>query len=189
LVKEYEYAALSFGIASCSGPRGGAGLCRQPTSDHAQRIRSGDAGGDNDTSLFAGLTWTFGSGGPGLGGAFGVVYSEVDAGGDVSGGILSLNFDLQGRGTPVDFRVVGFAGNDDVAGQLGVGFTLDGSDVFGLLGFLTNHTQGGLTFGFDGDVGGFLGIHSHEFLEPRMTLQAPVMNDPQQIMLTRPGGV
>jgi hypothetical protein len=146
-------------------------------------------GGDNDTSLFAGLTWTFGSGGPGLGGAFGVVYSEVDAGGDVSGGILSLNFDLQGRGTPVDFRVVGFAGNDDVAGQLGVGFTLDGSDVFGLLGFLTNHTQGGLTFGFDGDVGGFLGIHSHEFLEPRMTLQAPVMNDPQQIMLTRPGGV
>jgi hypothetical protein len=146
-------------------------------------------GGDNDTSLFAGLTWTFGSGGPGLGGAFGVVYSEVDAGGDVSGGILSLNFDLQGRGTPVDFRVVGFAGNDDVAGQLGVGFTLDGSDVFGILGFLTNHTQGGLTFGFDGDVGGFLGIHSHEFLEPRMTLQAPVMNDPQQIMLTRPGGV
>jgi hypothetical protein len=122
--------------------------------------------GNDDTSLFAGLNWTFGPGGGSPEGVLGVIYSEVDAGGDLTGGLLSFNIGFAGGGNPPDIRLAGFAGSDDVAGQLGLGINLDGSGLFGLGGFLTNYGQGGLTFSFDGDIGGFLGIHSYEFVEP-----------------------
>lgn len=128
--------------------------------------------GDDETSLFAGLNFTFGSGQPGINGVVGVIYSEVDAGGDVRGGLMSLNFNLQGNGSP-DLRVAGFSGNGDIAGQLGLGVNLGGGGAFGLAGFLTNYTQGGLTFGFDGNVEGFFGLTSYDFLEPRQVLGAP----------------
>ena len=70
-----------------------------------------------------------------------------------------------------DIRQGRFTGNGDIAGQLGLGIDFDGSGAFGVGGFLTNYAQGGLTFGFNGDVGGFLGIHSYQFLEPRMEMQ------------------
>lgn len=125
--------------------------------------------GADETALFAGLNWTFGAQGNGPSAAVGVIRSEVDAAGDVKGAILSFNIGLQG-GDVGDVRLVGFTGNGDIAGQLGLGFDFDGSGAFGVGGFLTNYAQGGLTFGFNGDVGGFLGIHSYQFLEPRVEL-------------------
>lgn len=128
------------------------------------------ATGNDDTSLFAGLNWTFGSGASGPTAVVGVIHSEVDAGGDLTGGILSFNINLSGDG-PATVTFAGFAGSDDIAGQLGLGLNLDGSGLFGLAGFLSNYAQGGLTFDFDGDVGGFLGIHTYEFVEPLMVMQ------------------
>ncbi len=128
------------------------------------------ATGNDETSLFAGLNWTFGSGASGPTAVVGVIYSEVDAGGDLSGGILSFNVNLSENGGPATLTLAGFAGSDDIAGQLGLGFNLDGSGLFGLAGFLTNYAQGGLTFDFDGDIGGFLGIHTYEFVEPLMVM-------------------
>lgn len=126
--------------------------------------------GTDETALFAGLNWTFGAQGNGPSAAVGVIRSEVDAAGDVKGAILSFNIGLQG-GDVGDVRLVGFTGNGDIAGQLGLGIDFDGSGAFGVGGFLTNYAQGGLTFGFNGDVGGFLGIHSYQFLEPRMEMR------------------
>lgn len=128
------------------------------------------ATGADETSLFAGLNWSFSADGSGPSAAVGVIRSEVDASGDVKGAILSFNIGLQG-GDAGDVRLVGFTGNGDIAGQLGLGFNFDGSGAFGVGGLLTNYAQGGLTFGFNGDVGGFLGIHSYQFLEPRMVLE------------------
>jgi hypothetical protein len=127
--------------------------------------------GNDETSLFAGLNWTFGSAGSGPTAVVGVIYSEVDAGGDLSGGILSFNVNLSQNGGPPTVTLAGFAGSDDIAAQLGLGLNLDGSGLFGLAGFLSNYAQGGLTFDFDGDIGGFLGIHTYEFVEPLMVMQ------------------
>ena len=126
--------------------------------------------GNDETSLFAGLNWTFGSAGAGPTAVVGVIHSEVDAGGDLTGGILSFNINLSGDGSAT-VTFAGFAGSDDIAGQLGLGLNLDASGLFGLAGFLSNYAQGGLTFDFDGDVGGFLGIHTYEFVEPLMVMQ------------------
>jgi hypothetical protein len=143
-----------------------------PLSAQAGKLIQGPvaiASGTDETALFAGLNWTFGAQGNGPSAAVGVIRSEVDAAGDVKGAILSFNIGLQG-GDVGDVRLVGFTGNGDIAGQLGLGIDFDGSGTFGVGGFLTNYAQGGLTFGFNGDVGGFLGIHSYQFLEPRMEM-------------------
>ncbi|MBF9057990.1 hypothetical protein HKCCSP123_02225 [Rhodobacterales bacterium HKCCSP123] len=132
-----------------------------------------EATGNDETSLFAGLNWTFGSAGAGPTAVLGIIYSEVDAGGDLSGGILSLNVNLSETGGPATMTIAGFTGSETITGQLGLGLNLDGSGLFGLAGFLSNFAQGGLTFDFDGDIGGFLGIHTYEFVEPLMELDLP----------------
>ena len=153
-----------FALALAAGPALAGGIAPPPVTTTT---------GADDTSLFAGLNWTFGPGGGSPEGVLGVIHSEVDAGGDLTGALLSFNIGLSRGGNPPDVRLAGFAGSDDLAGQLGLGVNLDGSGLFGLGGFLTDYAQGGLTFSLDGDIGGFLGIHSYEFVEPEEDMGDP----------------
>ncbi|MRU14056.1 hypothetical protein FDP25_01290 [Roseovarius sp. A21] len=128
-------------------------------------------GSNDDTSLFVGLNWGIGSRGT-LEGVVGVIHSNVDAGGDVEGGRLSMHFDLLGRDIAPNVRLTGILGDEDIAGEAGLGLGFDGTP-FGILGGIGNHYNFGGTLGFDGSAGGYIGTHSYGEFNDKPTAPAP----------------
>jgi len=123
---------------------------------------SAPAGDNESTDLFVGLNWTFGETRT-LQGVLGVVYTEIDSSGEITGGRASVNVDLLRRGLSPDVRVTGLLGDEGVAAEAGLGYRLDGSGLFGVVGGVTDYVQGGVTVDFTGARwGGYVGAHSFD---------------------------
>ncbi len=120
---------------------------------------------EDDTAIFAGLNWVFG-GTSTLEGVIGVIYRETDRGGDVTGARLSGHFDLLGRGGTPSVRVTGFAGDEDIAAEAGLGIGLGGSP-YAVLGALGNYYNFGGLLGFDGTFSGYVGAHTYGDFDDR----------------------
>lgn len=114
----------------------------------------------DDTSAFIGLNWTFG-GTSTLEGVLGVINQETASDGDVTGMKAAVHVDLMGRGQPASVRLTGLKGDTDLQGEVGLGYNLDGSGLFGILGGHGNYFAFGGEFGFGGGIEGYVGVHSY----------------------------
>jgi len=132
---------------------------------------TGSVGDNEDTSLFVGLNWAFGTRST-VEGVVGVVHSQVDAGGDVEGGRFSVHFDLRDLQTPPDARLTGILGDEDIAAEAGLGIGFDGSP-FAVLGGIGNYYNFGGTLGFDGTLGGYVGTHSYGKFDDKPSAPEP----------------
>ena len=139
------------------------------------------AGDNESTDLFVGLNWTFG-GTRTLQGVVGVMYTEIDRSGEITGGRASVSVDLLGRGLSPDVRLTGLLGDEGVAAEAGLGVRLDGSGLFGVVGGVTDYVQGGATIDFNGGRwGGYVGAHSFDDFddEPDPGRPAPRIRRPR----------
>ncbi len=121
--------------------------CRRPPSN-------------DETQAFLGLNWTFG-GTSTLEGVLGVINQETDASGDVSGAKAAVHIDLLGRGQPTSVRLSALKGTTDLQGELGLGYNLDGSGLFGIAGGHGNYFAFGAEVGFGGGIEGYVGAHTY----------------------------
>lgn len=128
--------------------------------------------GTDETRAFAGLNWTFG-GTSTLEGVLGVINQETDPTGDVTGAKAAVHVDLLGRGQPTSLRLTGLRGTTDLQGELGLGYNLDGSGLFGIAGGHGNYFAFGAEIGFAGGVEGYVGVHSYGGFETSTVLPPP----------------
>ncbi|GAA0789194.1 hypothetical protein [Marinobacterium sediminicola] len=97
----------------------------------------------NDDELYLGFNWVFGEGFvPQL--ELGYRNVEVDVDGDVTGYGLSTSFILN-KGFDL-LQLKGIAGDEDVQGELGVGYSLQNRSFAGSLGAQGNHVTAGVQY-------------------------------------------
>lgn len=97
----------------------------------------------DDDQVYAGLNWVFGHGFvPQL--EFGYRKVDVDGDGDVSGVGISASF-VFNQGFDL-IQIKGIRGDEDVQGQLGLGYSLLNQGFAGSLGAQGNHITGGVNY-------------------------------------------
>lgn len=141
----------------------------------------------NDTTLFAGLNWTFGAQGQGVEGVLGIASGEIDLDGDVTGGKLSFHF---GFGDGVSFDKVKLTlvvGEDDVQAEVGGGYSLRAGAPFAVIGANGEYFNAGADIFFDGTLEGYLGLHTIGSLSLDSVTTTTFINEKPQIMVTTPG--
>lgn len=108
-----------------------------------QMFQSPEPYGYDDDEVYAGLTWVFGQGFiPQL--ELGYRNVDVDGDGDVTGYGISTSF-IFNKGFDL-IQVKGIRGNEDVQGQLGLGYSLLNRGFAGSLGAQGNHITGGVNY-------------------------------------------
>lgn len=116
--------------------------------------------GSNDTSLFAGLNWTFGSNGQGVEGVLGVASGEIDVDGDVTGGKLSFHFGFTDGLSFDKVKLTYLFGEDDVQAEVGGGYSIKAGAPFAVVGANGEYFNAGVDIFFDGALEGYLGLHT-----------------------------
>ncbi len=114
----------------------------------------------NDTTLFAGLNWTFGSQGQGVEGILGVASGEIDLDGDVTGGKLSFHFGFTDGLSFDKIKLTAVFGKDDVQAEVGGGYSIKAGAPFALIGANGEYFHAGADIFFDGTLEGYLGLHT-----------------------------
>lgn len=101
-----------------------------------------------DTTAFAGLNWTFGSGKSAPQGVIGVSRFKTESDGGTKGARLQLLFGFGGNFSIADVKVklTGLAGNRNGMGELGLGFGQGG--VFGTAGVWAPYFNTGVDYYF-----------------------------------------
>lgn len=118
-------------------------------------------GAEQETSLFAGLNWTFGAGGQGVSARVGTIYTDTE-GESVTG--ARTFFDYGVMDGSMRFAVTGLSGNTDYVGEFGIGYDFGGAEAFGLLGAMGDYSEIGAMYGFNsGNLDGYVGVNSNAF--------------------------
>jgi hypothetical protein len=118
-------------------------------------------GAEQETSLFAGLNWTFGAGGQGVSARVGAIYTDTE-GESVTGARTFFDYGLMDGS--MRFAVTGLSGDTDHVGEFGIGYDFGGAEAFGLLGAMGDYSEIGAMYGFNsGNLDGYVGVNSNAF--------------------------
>ncbi|WP_108838662.1 hypothetical protein [Tateyamaria sp. Alg231-49] len=116
--------------------------------------------GKSDTTLFAGLSWTFGSRGQGVEGILGVAYGDIDVDEDVTGAKLSAHFGFTDGFSFDKIKLTGLIGDDDAQAELGFGYSFKIDQPFAVAGVNGEFVAVGADIFFDQTYEGYLTLHS-----------------------------
>ena len=117
-------------------------------------------GAEQETSLFAGLNWTFGANSQGVSARVGAIYTDTE-GESVTGARTFFDYGLMDGS--MRFAVTGLSGDTDHVGEIGIGYDFGGAEAFGLLGAMGDYSEIGAMYGFDsGQLEGYVGVTSIE---------------------------
>ncbi|KEO57486.1 hypothetical protein [Thioclava indica] len=128
----------------------------------------------DDTKGFVGLNYVFGARSSGFEGVLGAMRYDIDADGDTNGAKLSLHLGFGQGPVTGKIKLTGLTGNDDVMGELGMGYGSQG--FFGTGGLWGQHWNVGGDLYFNGDWSGYVGLHSLELDRPASV--SPVITEP-----------
>lgn len=117
-------------------------------------------GSDSDTTLFAGVNFTFGSGGQNVEGVVGLAYGEIDTSNDVKGAKASLHFGFMDGFSLNKVKLTALFGSDDAQAEIGGGYSLKSGAPFMVIGANGEYFSIGTDIFFDGQWDGYLGLHS-----------------------------
>lgn len=137
-----------------------------------------------DTRFFAGLNWTFGSGGQSVEGILGVAHGSTDAGGDFTGAKASLHLKLDNG--DVRFRkakLTGLFGEPEVQGEAGIGYNFETGNFIGVAGVNGRYAHAGADIGFNGAIDGYIGVHTIGAFDGPTTIVTPPTT-PQPTVVT-----
>ena len=158
-MKTFVVAALLTGASATSLA---AGNTRDP-------ILTG--GAEEETSLFAGLNWTFGADGQGVSARVGAIYTDTE-GEAVTGARTFFDYGLMDGS--MRFAVTGLSGDTNHVGEIGIGYDFGGAEAFGLLGAMGDYSEIGAMYGFDsGQLEGYVGVTSIELDDAEGELACP----------------
>lgn len=111
----------------------------------------------DEDEFYIGAIWTFGRGAmPAL--ELGYRKVDVDSSGDVAGGALSVSYQI-GKGLD-KIKLKGIRGQEDLQGELGIGFSLLNNSFLGTLGAQGPYVNGGVDFLMGQGPQAFGGINS-----------------------------
>ena len=131
------------------------------TAATAQQFQQTEFRGSNsDTTLFAGVNFTFGSGGQNVEGVVGVAYGEIDTSNDVKGAKASLHFGFMDGFSLNKVKLTALFGSDDAQAEIGGGYSLKSGAPFAVIGANGEYFAVGTDIFFDGQWDGYLGLHS-----------------------------
>ena len=127
---------------------------------------------NSDTTLFVGLSWTFGSRGQGVEGILGVAYGEIDLDEDVKGAKLSAHFGLTDGFSFDKIKLTGLVGDDDAQAEIGGGYSFKIDQPFAVIGVNGEYVAAGADIFFDQTYEGYLTLHSIGKLSLDQTTEA-----------------
>jgi hypothetical protein len=128
-------------------------------------------GAEQETSLFAGLNWTFGANSQGVSARVGAIYTDTE-GESVTGARTFFDYGLMDGS--MRFAVTGLSGDTNHVGEFGIGYDFDGAEAFGLLGAMGDYSEIGAMYGFDsGQLEGYVGVTSIELDDAEGELACP----------------
>ena len=134
-------------------------------------------GAEQETSLFAGLNWTFGADSQGVSARVGAIYTDTE-GDSVTGARTFFDYGLMDGS--MRFAVTGLSGDTDHVGEIGIGYDFGGAEAFGLLGAMGDYSEIGAMYGFDsGQLEGYVGVTSIEL--ENAEIDCSVVKDPRCI--------
>ena len=116
--------------------------------------------GKSDSTLFVGLSWTFGSRGQGVEGIIGAAYGDIDDDEDVTGAKLSAHFGFTDGFSFDKIKLTGLIGDDDAQAELGFGYSFKIDQPFGVAGVNGEFVAAGADIFFDQTYEGYLTLHS-----------------------------
>lgn len=115
---------------------------------------------NSDTTLFAGISFVFGSRGESVEGILGVATGEIDLDGDVTGAKLSGHFGFADGVSFDKIKLTGLVGGEDVQAELGGGYSFKLSQPFAVVGANGDYVAVGADIFFDRTYEGYLTLHT-----------------------------
>ncbi|MEL6807269.1 MAG: hypothetical protein AAFO97_05775 [Pseudomonadota bacterium] len=116
--------------------------------------------GKSDSTLFVGLSWTFGSRGQGVEAIIGAAYGDIDDDEDVTGAKLSAHFGLTDGFSFDKIKLTGLIGDDDAQAELGLGYSFKIDQAFAVAGVNGEFVAAGADIFFDQTYEGYLTLHT-----------------------------